>query len=201
MIVHLRMTGKFILVADHQENRYGRVIFKLDNGLQMIFHDVRCFGTIELSSDIDKHKKLLSLGCDPWDKALTAESLAIKLRHRKASVKSILLNQSIIAGLGNIYASEILFDAKIDPTRVVTKLTLSQLKQLIKSTKKILASALKNNGTTISDYRRVDDKQGTFQNFLKVYGKQGEPCQTCKTPIQKIKQNQRSTFFCKICQR
>ncbi len=201
MIVHLRMTGKFVLEADRKEDQYSRVIYKLDNGTQVIFHDVRCFGTIELSTNIHKHKKLLSLGWDPWDKAFTAESLAEKLQSKTTSIKSILLNQSIIAGLGNIYASEILFDAKINPTRKAGCLKLIQLQQIINSTKKILALALKKNGTTISDYRRVDDKQGTFQNFLKVYGKQGEPCKVCNNPIQKIIQNQRSTFLCETCQR
>ena len=201
MLVHLRMTGKFIYSSQPERSAsHERVVFNLANGRKLIYHDVRCFGTIELIHDIDHHPKLQKLGWDPWDKQLTAQNLMLKTKGRQVAIKTILLDQEVIAGLGNIYASEILFDAGINPNARVRTLKLSQLVRMIVSMRKVLSLALKHNGTSISDFRRVDDKQGSFQNFLKVYGKQGKPCVRCSSPIEKQIISQRSTFLCPECQ-
>jgi len=123
-----------------------------------------------------------------------------KLEQRRIPIKSLLLDQNLVAGIGNIYASEILFDAGIHPGKPGHSIVITELQQIITSTRKILNQALKHNGTTISDFRRVDDKTGEFQNFLKVYGRQGLACRICEEKIQKIKQKQRSTFLCPSCQ-
>ena len=111
-----------------------------------------------------------------------------------------MLDQQIIAGLGNIYVSEILFRSKISPLRTSETIRNKEWSQIIKYTKSVLEEAIENNGTTISNFRRVDDKTGKFQQLLKVYDKKGEPCPDCGIPIQRIVQQQRSTFFCPECQ-
>jgi formamidopyrimidine-DNA glycosylase len=202
LLVHLRMTGKFVVekppVCDHIHNR---LIFHLDRNQALIYSDVRCFGTMELFNRYQLQKKLAPLGWDPWDKQLTPKALQKRIAKRTIAVKTMLLDQNCIAGLGNIYAAEILFDARINPLVKANKLSIEKLKRLLVSTRKILRKALKHNGTSISDYRRVDDKQGSFQNFLKVYGKENTPCPVCSQSIVKIKQNQRSTYHCPTCQR
>ncbi len=202
IIVHLRMTGKFILQPHSKStHKHDRVIFGLDNQLKLIFSDVRCFGTLEVSEDLRNHKGLSQLGLDPWSKQLTAKTLKIKFDTRTIPIKTALLDQKVIAGLGNIYASEILFDAGINPRIPANRLSERKLSVIIQSMRKILRLALKYNGTSISDYRRVDEKQGMFQNFLKVYGKVDQKCLNCSSKIEKIVQNQRSTFLCPLCQK
>lgn len=201
ILAHLRMTGKFVVQKNPiSVQKHDRVIFELDKQLTMIFNDVRCFGTLEMIFSLKNNEKINQLGWDPWDSKLTPSALHSKFKNRSIAIKTLLLDQRIIAGLGNIYAAEILFNAKISPFKTGRKLTKVQLSKIIDSTKFILNEALKYNGTSISDYRRVDDKQGTFQNFLQVYGKEGQPCSICSSPIQKKRQNQRSTFYCSQCQ-
>jgi formamidopyrimidine-DNA glycosylase len=201
MIVHLRMTGKFIVRSKPIPDLvFNRALFYLDQDLVLIYNDVRCFGTIEVTDTIGSNAGLNRLGWDPWDDQLTSTALGKKLISRSTSIKSLLLDQRLIAGLGNIYASEILFDAAINPFARGDRLNKQQLERLIRSTRFILTEAIKHNGTSISDFRRVDDKPGSFQDFLKVYGKQDQPCYSCSTPIVKVKQNQRSTYLCPHCQ-
>ena len=201
MVAHLKMTGKFVIQSKKtSRHSHDRVVFQLDMNNKLIFNDSRCFGRIELSRDLKNHTGIRKLGWDPWDKKLTSANFKRKTKHRKIAVKTLLLDQTVIAGIGNIYASEILHNAKLNPTTPVHLLTNEEIFSLLRSTKSILLSALKHNGTSISDYRRVDEKKGSFQNFLKVYGKNAQPCSVCHTEIIKIKQNQRSTFYCPICQ-
>lgn len=202
IVTHLRMTGKFIYVKSaNEKSKYERVIFRLKNSFNLVFHDVRCFGTIELVDNLQKSEKLKKIGWEPWDKRLTAETLQRELKKRSIPIKSALLDQSIIAGIGNIYASEILFDCQINPKRRCKSLNKKHLKKILESTRKILSLAMEHNGTSISDYRRVDDKTGEFQNFLKVYGKKDKPCVRCRNPIKKEIISQRSTFLCSKCQK
>lgn len=201
IVAHLRMSGKFIVQPKHSRIRqHDRVIFYLDNHLKLIFSDVRCFGTLEAVTVLDTHRGLKQLGFDPWDRQLTADRLRLMLRRRSIAVKTALLDQSVIAGIGNIYASEILFAAGIAPTIPAGVLTRKQLSAIIHSMRYVLSQALIYNGASISDFRRIDEKQGMFQNFLKVYGKDGKQCIHCSSGIVKIIQNQRSTFLCPQCQ-
>jgi len=202
IVTHLRMTGKFIIQSSIQEpGKYDRVSFELRNGKQLLFNDVRCFGHIELVSDLSKHKGNTKQGWDPWDKSLTASALHRQFKNKKNAIKNALLEQTIISGLGNIYVCEILHREKISPKLQTNKLSIKRMDRLIKSMRFILDQALIHNGTSISDYKRVDEKSGEFQNFLKVYGKAGQPCQFCGESIARIKQNQRSTFLCLKCQK
>lgn len=202
ILTHLRMTGKFILDAGKKSiHKHDRVIFGLDNRQKLIFSDMRCFGTLELIQNRKSHPGLNRLGMDPWNRRLTGRHLQKKLKSRTIPIKTALLDQKIIAGLGNIYASEILFDVGLDPATPANGLSVNHLTDIIRSTRKILKLAMKYNGTSISDYRRIDEKQGMFQNFLKVYGKENQKCIHCSSRIVKIVQNQRSTFLCPQCQK
>ena len=202
MVAHMRMTGKFIVTEPLAEpEKYNRVWFHLGSGRLMIFDDVRCFGTLEFYEKLDDSKALCKLGIEPFADDLNANYFISQLVSSTREVKSILLDQKIIAGLGNIYVSEILFRSKINPRRSAGKIRKTEWSEIIKFTQEVLGEAIENNGTTISDFRRVDDKTGKFQQFLKVYDKNEQPCPDCGVPIQRIVQQQRSTFFCPECQR
>ena len=202
LLAHLRMTGKFI-VSDSliEPTKYNRVWFNLKSGRLMIFDDIRCFGTLEVYDDLADSKSLQKLGIEPLSNAMTPEYFKKHLASSKREIKSVLLDQTVVAGLGNIYVSEILFRSRIHPQRSTGSITKKEWSLIIKHTKYILKAAIKNNGTTISDFRRVDDKTGKFQQFLQVYEKKEQPCTECGTPIHRIVQQQRSTFFCPECQK
>lgn len=201
LLAHLRMTGKFIVTQPLAEpHKHHRVWFQLGQDALMIFEDMRCFGTLELVPSLDDCSKLTQLGVEPLSSALTVQHLQQCFLNSSTSVKNLLLDQKKVVGVGNIYASEVLFDSKISPLRKGQDLSSTDIKKMIHSIKKILKKAIQKNGTSISDFRKVDEKTGEFQNFLKVYGKTEKPCPKCSTPIQRIKQQQRSSFYCPTCQ-
>ena len=201
MVAHMRMTGKFIVCDPiDMPSKYNRVWFHLKSGRLMIFDDVRCFGTLEVYEKLSDSKALNKLGIEPFSEDLNVNYFKSKVASSKREIKSILLDQQIIAGLGNIYVSEILFRSKISPLRTSETIRNKEWSQIIKYTQSVLEEAINNNGTTISNFRRVDDKTGKFQQFLKVYDKKEKPCPDCGIPIQRIVQQQRSTFFCPECQ-
>ena len=167
----------------------------------MIFDDIRCFGTLEVYDKLSYSKSLLKLGIEPLSVEMNSKFFIKRMASSKREIKTILLDQKIVVGLGNIYVSEILFRSGIHPQRAGRKLLKKDWTKVIKYTQSILAEAIKNNGTTISDFRRVDEKTGTFQQFLKVYGKNDQACPECNETIQRIVQQQRSTFFCPECQK
>jgi formamidopyrimidine-DNA glycosylase len=167
----------------------------------MIFDDIRCFGTLEVYEKLADSKSLLKLGIEPLSAELNPNFFIKRMSSSTREIKTVLLDQKIVVGLGNIYASEILFRSRIHPQRAAGKLLKNEWTKIIKYTQSILEEAIKNNGTTISDFRRVDDKTGKFQQFLQVYGKNKQACPKCDVPIQRIVQQQRSTFFCPECQK
>ena len=202
LFVHLRMTGKLIyLDSFNKPAKHDRVAFFLGDKKFLVFNDIRSFGKIEHCNDPKNHKGLGLLGMDALDKKLDVATIKNLIEKCSLAIKTKLLDQKFIAGIGNIYASEILFDAEINPLTPAKDLNNNQIQRMLKATRKILKKAVEKNGTTISDYQRVDKKTGEFQNFLKVYQKQNQKCPTCKTLIQKIKLNQRSTYFCPQCQK
>ncbi|RLC47504.1 MAG: bifunctional DNA-formamidopyrimidine glycosylase/DNA-(apurinic or apyrimidinic site) lyase [Candidatus Cloacimonadota bacterium] len=198
LVIHLRMTGKLIFERDlDKTSSHSRAEIIFADKTKLIFDDVRTFGKIEVMKKNDDIPALKKLGAEPLSNEFDAEYLIDKLRNIKAPIKTVLLDQSVIAGLGNIYVAEILYRCKIDPRKAGKTLRTAQIKEIIKYTKVVLQEAIKHNGTTISDYRSVEDKSGEFQNFLNVYGK--KTCE-CGAEIHKIKQAGRSTYFCNICQ-
>jgi len=202
MIAHLRMTGKFILsprLAAPQAHH--RVWFHLEGGDLLIFQDMRCFGTLQVVERLEDSASLAKLGLDPYAPAFTAKWLAAALAESRAPLKHWLMDQSRIAGLGNIYACEALFGARLSPERPANSLTADEARRLWKVIRAVLGRAIRKNGTTISDFQRVDEKFGEFQRYLKVYGREGEPCPACGAEVARIRQQQRSTFYCAECQR
>jgi formamidopyrimidine-DNA glycosylase len=198
LLIHLRMTGKLIFQENCNENvdNHVKIIFIFSENQTLIFHDVRTFGFVEvvpINYDVKVNKKI---GIDALSDCFNLEYF-MKIIN-KNSIKNLLLDQTKIAGIGNIYVQEILFYSNVSPLRSANSLTKNELLKIISNTKKILKLAIKKNGTSISDYRRVDNKTGEFQNFLKVYGKVS--CSKCHQKLTLIKLNGRVTRFCANCQ-
>lgn len=199
IIVHLRMTGKLIYEEGNQEllkHERARIYFTDDSFLR--FDDVRTFGTIDCLRQIKLPDYFSNLGIEPLSDEFSYKYLKDIIKNITSPIKSFLLNQNKIAGLGNIYVCEVLYRTKIHPLTISNKINQIQLKLLVQEIKLVLIQAIECNGTTISDYRRVDDKSGSFQNFLQVYGKELCPL---KHRIEKIKIGGRSSYFCPICQK
>ena len=199
LVIHLRMTGKLIFESDPLKiSAHARAEIIFNDNTKLIFDDVRTFGKIQILKKDDKIPAIQSLGAEPLSDSFDPTYLKNRLKKRKTPIKNALLDQTVIAGLGNIYVAEILFRAKLHPAIPANKVKATDLKRIVTETKNVLQEAIKHNGTTISDYRSVEDKTGEFQNFLKVYGK--KTCE-CGAMIQKIKQAGRSTYFCRECQK
>ena len=150
--------------------------------------------------DIDKIGPLVELGLEPWDDNLTSEYLLDKYKKKRLPIKSVLLDQNIIVGIGNIYADEILFLSKINPLKKCNLITKEEAENIIKYTKKVLEAAIEKGGTTIRTYSSVDGVHGLFQNELFVHGKDKNNCPICNTKIEKIKVGGRGTYYCPKCQ-
>jgi formamidopyrimidine-DNA glycosylase len=183
-------------------NRFLHLIFFLDNDLMMALSDARKFAKVELwkTDDLLNSKEFKNLGPEPLEKSFTFESLKRLLKNRKGRVKQIIMDQSVIAGIGNIYASEALWQAKIHPEKSVAKLSEKELKSLYKAIKKVLELGVKLGGESFSDYRKPDGSKGDFDTERKAYRREGEKCHRCHTKIKRIKFGGRSAFFCPHCQ-
>lgn len=201
-VTHLRMTGKYICLdlGDQKLDtaKKAKLIFKLGSK-NLIYQDTRCLGKLGVYPQIPDF--IHQLGPEPLSAAFSLKVFDNILKKRKTNLKNVLLNQQAIAGIGNIYASEALFAARLHPARTANSLKPAESAQLYTALKHLLQSALKHNGTTIQDFQGVNQKTGQFQNFLQVYGKQNTPCKVCNTVIQRIVQQQRSTFLCPKCQK
>jgi len=201
LVAHLRMTGKFILAGPlPAPGAHHRVWFRLEDGQTLVFQDMRCFGTLAFVQRLEESPPLAELGVDPYAAEFTQAWLAAALKQSRAPLKHWLMDQHNIAGLGNIYACEVLFRTGISPRRRACRVTAEEARGLHRSIRAVLDQATRKNGTTISDFQRVDEKFGEFQRYLRVYGREGEPCPACGTAIRRIRQQQRSTFFCGTCQ-
>jgi len=201
LVAHLRMTGKFITSPPlASPGPHHRVWFEMDDQTLLIFQDLRCFGTLKLVAREQDDPALSRLGMEPLSRGFTANRLGEGLSASRTPLKHWLMDQAKVAGLGNIYVAEILHQAQLSPLRPANGVNPGEVKRLHGAIRNVLQRAIRKNGTTISDFRRVDDKTGSFQNFLQVYGKAGQPCPVCRTPIARIRQQQRSTFFCPTCQ-
>ncbi len=204
LLSHLRMEGKyFFKTKDDDINKHEHVIFDLDNEEELRYMDTRKFGKMYLirKDDIDKIGPLVELGVEPWDDNLTCQYLLDKYRKKKLPIKSVLLDQGIIVGIGNIYADEILFLSKINPLKKCNLITKEEANNIIKYTRKVLEAAIKKGGSTIRTYSSVDGVHGLFQNELLVHGKDNDNCPECGGKINKIRVGGRGTYFCPNCQK
>lgn len=203
LLSHLRMEGKYFFKNKNDIiNKHEHVIFELDNDTELRYMDTRKFGKMYLikKDDIDKIGPLVELGLEPWDDKLTYEYLLDKYKNKKLPIKSVLLDQSIIVGIGNIYADEILFLSRINPLKKCNLITSDEANRIIKYTREVLEAAIKKGGTTIKSYSSVDGVHGLFQNELFVHGKDNGTCPECHTKIEKIKVGGRGTYYCPKCQ-
>lgn len=210
IIWHFGMSGKIRIesAVPNPPQKHDHIIIETDKAV-LIYNDARRFGLILLceSEKLKQHHCFKHIGPDPWEKNLTPEYLLKKLANRKCAIKLSLLNQEIICGIGNIYASEILYRARIRPDRSSESITLKESAAIIKQTRIVLQEAIAAGGSTIHNYQRPDGDIGYFQEHHCVYDKTGQPCPDCccnidKTGgIKRIVQGGRSTFYCPILQK
>jgi formamidopyrimidine-DNA glycosylase len=199
LLVHLRMTGQLHVVdGDHVPDQHTHLVLDLDNGRRLIFHDTRKFGRVYLVAQaatvVDR------LGPEPLDPDFTPQELNRRLTQRKAPVKSLLLDQRVIAGIGNIYADEVLFAAAIDPRRPGTSLQPNEVARIHTVLRQVLAQAIFDHGSSLTNYQRPGGARGQNQERHRVFRRTGQPCLTCGTPIVRIVLGQRATHFCPQCQ-
>ena len=203
--VHLRMTGQLLWVKAHEErSRHTRIYFECENGQELRFVDIRTFGKIwAIPPDINPETimtGLQKLGPEPFSTDFSVSYLQQKLSKSQRSLKTTLLDQRLVAGLGNIYADEVLFRSSIRPTIFCNTLKLNQIEKLHQMIIEVLQTAITAGGTTFSDFRDVTGINGNYGGFAWVYGRKDEPCRVCGTPIERIKLGGRSSHFCPQCQ-
>jgi len=213
LVIHLGMSGRMAVYAEGKERRLGQyvydaapsgagsgkhdhVVFETDAPARIVFTDPRRFGLMTLveTAHLDKDKLFAGLGIEPLSRPFDAAWLARALKGKKTPVKSALLDQRVIAGLGNIYACEALFRARISPRRLAGKVRADAIAALADAIKAVLGSSLR-------DYRKADGNLGDFQHRFAVYDREGEPCPVCRGPVKRIVQAGRSTFWCPNCQK
>jgi len=200
-ILHLGMSGSvFIVDRDTPAGVHDHVDIEFESGKTMRFRDPRRFGSLHWSKTPLQHKLLKSLGPEPLCDDFDASYLWEKSRGRRVSVKQFIMNAEVVVGVGNIYASEALFLACINPRRAAGRISLQRYEGLVVAIKNVLASAIKAGGTTLRDFYGGDGEAGYFKQQLEAYGREGEPCRRCDAPITAIVQGQRSTYYCKYCQ-
>jgi len=202
LISHLRMEGKyFIKEINENLNKHEHIIFIFNNKLSVRYHDTRKFGRMQLilKEDLNQNKSISKLAPEPFN--LNENDFYKKINKSIIPIKALLLDQTIINGLGNIYANEVLYDAKINPLKPGNKITKKEASKIIESSIKILNNAIIEKGTTIKSYTSSLGVTGNYQKHLKVHLKENELCLECNNPIIKEKVRGRSTYYCKICQK
>lgn len=224
LILHLGMTGRFtILLGDGRvrtpgefyddtaapgtaDGLHDHVVFHLDDGTRVVYSDHRRFGMMDLERPGEAHRLLAEIGVEPLGNGLSADYLREAFAGKKAPLKAALLDQRIIAGLGNIYVCEALFRARLSPRRKASTLTKkgdTRLDDLVRHIRDILTEAIAAGGSTLQDYQAVDGTKGAFQQRFSVYDREGEPCVApgCPSTVRRLVQSGRSTFYCPTCQK
>lgn len=214
LLVHLGMSGRMIVsgdplgqfVHDHPKaEKHDHVVFDMENGARVTFNDPRRFGSMDLidTASGDSHALLAHIGPEPLGNEFNESYLADRLKTRKSPIKTALLDQKLVAGLGNIYVCESLFRAGIAPKKLASRVSKPKLATLVPIIRDVLTQAIESGGSSLKDFRQADGELGYFQHVFNVYGREGEPCQTpdCDQSIKRIVQGGRSTFYCPKCQR
>ena len=219
LLLHLGMSGKLLLMRKKDNKlfktsfyynlnilpKHNHIFFILNNGLILIYNDVRRFGFFKLFDNIDLNKIsfLKKLGLEPFDKKFSLDYFKNFSKNRKKNVKNLLMDQTFVSGLGNIYANEVLFMSKIFPLRKSSNLNEIQIKSLILNIKKILKISISKGGSSIRDFQSISGKVGNFQQFFNVYNRENKNCSriSCKGKIKRIIVSNRSSFYCNKCQK
>ena len=220
MLVHLGMTGKFFFINqkntkyktsfyfdinEDKDKKHDRVIFNLSKNRKLIYNDVRKFGFIKFDQkkNVDQNLHLKNLGPEPLEKNFNFSYFKQYIINKNRTIKDILMDQKFISGLGNIYVNETLFFSGIKPTKKVKNLSESEIRKIIKFTKKILSKAITLGGSSVKNFSSNNGKKGSFQQYFSVYGKKGDKCskKSCDSNIIKIVISNRATFYCNKCQK
>ena len=213
LVMHLGMSGRFTIHeagkgddmpgefthARLTDPKHDHVEFLTDQGTRIVFNDPRRFGYMQLFTEADD--PFAALGPEPLSETFTPELLHDRLKGKKTPLKAALLDQSIVAGLGNIYVCEALHMAKISPWRLGMNMGAARAERLVPAIKAVLEAAIRAGGSTLRDYANADGGLGYFQHSFRVYGREGAPCPNCEKPVQRRVQSGRSTFYCSQCQR
>jgi len=202
LLLHLGMTGRLLLLpAPSPPLPQVHLTLQLEGGLQLVFQDVRRFGQALVFPPGADLAPLSQVGREPFSRQVTPQWLAQEARARSRALKNFLMDGRVLAGIGNIYASEILFAARLHPATPAGRLSLEDWTRVLKETRRILKAAIAKGGTTINDYLNSRGETGLFQLELLVYGREGEPCVSCGRPVARMAQGGRSSFFCPRCQK
>lgn len=214
LLIHLGMSGRMTVSGDplgqfvHEhpaKQKHDHVVFHMANGARVTFNDPRRFGAMDLlpTAGADGHKLLSVLGPEPLGNDFHDQHLVNAFKGKNTPVKSALLDQGIVAGLGNIYVCEALFRAGVSPRRKAGQISAKRVSALVPIIREVLSDAIEAGGSSLRDFRQADGELGYFQHSFDVYGREGEPCRTegCTGTIQRITQSGRSTFYCAQCQR
>ena len=203
LLVHLGMTGRlWVSEAGTPQRAHEHVVIALQGDRELRFADARRFGLLRVlkSGSVDRDRLLRHLGPEPLDEDLGAEALHRLTRGRRQPVKSFLMDTRALAGIGNIYACEVLYRCGVHPKRAVGRIGLDVWDRLLKNLRLVLQEAISAGGTTVRDFQNAEGNAGYFAVSLRVYGRAGEPCSRCRTRIRRIVQSGRSTFYCPQCQ-
>ena len=196
LLVHLRMTGKLTPVFPE---KHVTVILNFESGSSLYFQDTRKFGRMEYVHNPDD--TLAHLGPEPLSMEFTVDVLYNMLKGKKRQIKPLLLDQTFLAGLGNIYVDEALFQARVQPLSIASAIPKARVKSLHSAIQSILSASIQAQGTTILNFTHGENQSGTYQAALQIYGRKDEPCLICETPIIKITVGQRGTHYCSVCQK
>jgi formamidopyrimidine-DNA glycosylase len=203
-VIHLGMTGQLRHVRPEVPFlTHTHAVFDLDDGAQLRFRDIRRFGRLLLGTDevLVRERKLPRLGPEPIDPDFTAAALAARFRGRRAPLKALLLDQAVVAGVGNIYADESCFQARVRPDRPAGDLSRQAVTRLHAALRESLLTAIRNRGSSVDDYVDAWGEKGSQQERLLVYGQGGRPCPRCGRPLSQVRLAGRTTVFCRRCQR
>jgi len=204
LVIHLGMTGRLVISpADSPKEKHDHLRLQLDNGTQLRFNDIRRFGSVQVippGKGLD-NTMLSHVGPEPFGPEFTPRYLKRLAAEKKRPLKNFLLDSRVVAGIGNIYACEILFHAALHPEKQISCLTIREWTKVVESSKYVLQKAIDSGGTTISDFVNESGKSGYFQLELQTYGRNGKPCSCCQSTITKKTMAGRSTFFCPKCQK
>ncbi|MFN9780344.1 MAG: bifunctional DNA-formamidopyrimidine glycosylase/DNA-(apurinic or apyrimidinic site) lyase [Alphaproteobacteria bacterium] len=212
LLIHLGMSGRFQIEGQGvgqfvhpgaMTGKHDHVEFLTDNGARIVYTDHRRFGSMDLvpEADLAMHRLLRAIGPEPLSEAFDGGLLAARLEGKRTPIKAALLDQRVVAGLGNIYVCEALFRAGISPRRQASTVRLSRTARLVPDIKAVLAEAILAGGSTLRDFKDTSGELGYFQHRFDVYDREGEACRRCGAPVRRIVQSGRSTFFCSGCQR
>ena len=218
LLAHLGMSGKFLIIRSKDKKmfktsfyydldilaKHNHIHFILNNGLELIYNDVRRFGFFKLFENIELKEitYLKKLGPEPFSVLFCIKYVQKFIKNRKKNIKNLLMDQTFVSGLGNIYVNEALFLSKIHPLRQCSNLERKSIKNLIYNIRKVLKIAINQGGSSIRDFKNVYGKSGNFQQFFNVYGQENKNCSriSCKGKIKKISISNRSSFYCNVCQ-